>query len=151
MNINRLATILFSGFVLLIFARSAAAAAPCPLSQVNPSVTVCTPTPNALVQSMVHVVAGTTDSRPVTSIQILVDGTLNQTFKASTVDTFVSLAVGYHTITVKGWDSAGPFKTVVPVAMQPPCALNNANQTLVFYDWDDAGIARGQLAEGRAE
>ena len=132
MNINRLATILFSGFVLLIFARSAAAAAPCPLSQVNPSVTVCTPTPNALVQSMVHVVAGTTDSRPVTSMQVLVDGTLNQTFKASTIDTFVTLPIGNHTITVKGWDSAGPFKTVVPVAMQPPCALNPANQTVTI-------------------
>src|SRR5947208_13758257 len=132
MNINRLATILFSGFVLLIFARSAAAAAPCPLSQVNPSVTVCTPTPNALVQSMVHVVAGTTDSRPVTSMQVLVDGTLNQTFKASTIDTFVTLPIGNHTITVKGWDSAGPFKTVVPVEMQPPCALNPANQTVTI-------------------
>ena len=81
---------------------------------------------------MVHVVAGTTDSRPVTSMQVLVDGTLNQTFKASTIDTFVTLPIGNHTITVKGWDSAGPFKTVVPVAMQPPCALNPANQTVTI-------------------
>ena len=130
MKINRLATIVFSVVVLLSFGRSAAAL--CPLSQVNPSVTVCTPAPNALVQSMVHVVAGTTDSRPVTSMQVFVDGTLNQTFKASTVDTFVTLPVGYHTITVKGWDSAGPFKTAVSVAMQPPCALNPANQTVTI-------------------
>src|SRR5207244_13574302 len=125
-----LAIIVFSGVVLLGFAPSAAGQ--CPLSQVNPSVTVCTPTPNALVQSMVHLVAGTTDSRTVTSMQVLVDGTLNQTFKASTIETSVSLPIGNHTITVKGWDSAGPFKTVVPVAMQPPCALNPANQTVTI-------------------
>src|SRR5437660_9108206 len=130
MKINRLATILLSGFVLLSFGRIAAGQ--CPLSQVNPSVTVCTPTPNALVQSMVHVVAGTTDSRPVTSMQIYVDGTLKQTVKASTIDTFVAMPTGYHTLTVKGWDSAGAFKTAVPVAMQPPCALNPVNQTVTI-------------------
>src|SRR5205823_6296089 len=130
MTVNRFATLLLPTFVWLLSAVHAAAL--CPLSQTNPSVTVCTPTPNALVQSMVHVVAGTTDSRPVTSMQIYVDGTLNQTVKASTIDTFVAMPTGYHTLTVKGWDSAGAFKTVVPVAMQPPCALNPANQTVTI-------------------
>jgi phospholipase C len=130
MKVNRVATIVFAVLVPLISSRSAEAL--CPLSQVNPSVTVCTPTPNALVQSMVHVVAGSTDSRPVTAMQVYVDGTLKQSFKASTVDTFVTLAVGYHTITVKGWDSTGSFKKDVPVAMQPPCALNTANQTVTI-------------------
>ena len=115
MTVNRFATLLLPTFVWLLSAVHAAAL--CPLSQTNPSVTVCTPTPNALVQSMVHVVAGTTDSRPVTSMQIYVDGTLKQTVKASTIDTFVAMPTGYHTLTVKGWDSAGAFKTVVPVAM----------------------------------
>jgi len=123
MKATRVVTALFSMSVSLVCAHSAAAL--CPLSQVDPSVTVCTPAPNALVQSMVHVVAGTTDSNTVTSMQVLVDGQLVQTFKgSSTVDTFVSLAVGLHTITVKGWDKNGSFKTAVPVAMQPPCALN---------------------------
>src|SRR5438477_1205466 len=130
MTVNRFATLLLPTFVWLLSAVPAAAL--CPLSQTNPSVTVCTPTPNALVQSMVHVVAGTTDSRPVTSMQIYVDGTLKQTVKASTIDTFVAMPTGYHTLTVKGWDSAGAFKTAVPVAMQPPCALNAANQTVTI-------------------
>ena len=130
MTANRFPTLLLPTFVWLLSAVHAAAL--CPLSQTDPSVTVCTPTPNALVQSMVHVVAGTTDSRPVTSMQIYVDGTLNQTVKASTIDTFVALPTGYHTLTVKGWDSAGAFKTSVPVAMQPPCALNPANQTVTI-------------------
>src|SRR5437867_7547407 len=103
MKIN-LPSVFLSGAVLAFLVPHSAAAL-CPLSQVNPSVTVCTPAPNALVQSMVHLVAGSTDSNPVTSMQIFVDGTLTQTFKGTTtVDTFVALAVGYHTITVKGWD-----------------------------------------------
>jgi phospholipase C len=112
---------------------AAHAAAPCTLNQTNPSVTVCTPAPNALVQSMVHLVAGTTDTNTVTSMQVFVDGALTQTVKSvSTLDTFVPLAVGLHSITVKGWDKNGSFKTVVPVAMQPPCALNPANQSVTI-------------------
>lgn len=123
-------------FALLGFAlypSPAQAAAPCPLSTVNPSVTVCTPSPNALVQSPVHVVAGTTDSNTVTTVQIYVDNKLYTQVKANTIDTFVNLSVGNHSVTVQGWDNAGKsFKTNVRVAMQPPCALNPANQTVTI-------------------
>jgi len=130
MSTNRLHAIFLAIFVSSISVHGATL---CPLNQTNPSVTVCTPTPNALVQSMVHLVAGTTDSNTVTSMQVFVDGTLTQTFKgASTVDTFVPLAIGNHSITVKAWDKNGSFKTVVPLAMQPPCVLNPANQTVTI-------------------
>ena len=78
-------------------------------------------------------VAGSTDSNPVTAMQVYVDNKLTQSVKAATLDTFVSLAVGNHTITVQGWDSTGAtFKSNVPVAMQPPCALNPTNQTVTI-------------------
>ncbi|HJU12489.1 MAG TPA: alkaline phosphatase family protein, partial [Candidatus Binataceae bacterium] len=87
----------------------------------------------ALVQSQVNVVAGSTDSHTVTAMQIYVDNKLTYQVKASTVNTFVTLAAGYHLITVQGWDNTGAtFKTNVPVAMQPPCALNTANQTVTI-------------------
>jgi phospholipase C len=106
---------------------------PCPLSTTNPSVTVCKPGRNALVQSLVNVVAGTTDSNPVTTVQIYVDNKLYTSVKANSIDTFVNLPVGNHLITVQAWDSTGAtFKTNVPVAMQPPCALNPANQTVTI-------------------
>lgn len=109
------------------------AAAPCPLSTTNPSVTVCTPAPNTLVQSQVHVVAGTTDTNTVTTIQIYVDNKLNQAVNSSTIDTFVSLPIGNHLVTVQAWDSAGKtFKTNVPVAMQPPCVLSSANPSVTI-------------------
>src|SRR5207245_5732994 len=84
---------------------AAHATAPCTLNQTSPSVTVCTPAPNALVQSLVHVVAGSTDSNPVTTMQVYVDNKLTYQIKATTVDTFVNLAVGNYLITLQGWDN----------------------------------------------
>ncbi len=119
--------------LLICCLASAHAAAPCPLNSTSPSVTVCTPAPNALVQSPVHLVAGTTDTNTVTTIQIYVDNKLTTSFKSATVDTFVTLPPGYHRITVQAWDTTGhSFWTNVPLAMQPPCALNAANQTVTI-------------------
>lgn len=127
----RLSVLLVSAFSLL--SSKALAAAPCTLGTTSPSVTVCTPAPNALVQSPVHVTAGTTDSHTVTAVQIYVDNKLVTQVKASTIDTFINLAVGNHLVTVQGWDNTGStFKTNVPVAMQPPCALNGTNQTVTI-------------------
>jgi len=112
---------------------AANATAPCTLNQTNPSVTVCAPALNALVQSLVHVVAGSTDSNQVTAMQVYVDNKLVYQANAPTAETFVSLAVGYHLITVQGWDSTGAtFKSNVRVAMQPPCALNSTNRTVTI-------------------
>jgi phospholipase C len=112
---------------------SGAAAVPCPLSQTNPSVTVCTPAPNALVQSQVNVVAGSTDSNTVTAMQLYVDNKLVYRVAAPTLNTFVTLPTGHHLITVQGWDNKGiNFKSNVPVEMQPPCALNSTNQTVTI-------------------
>lgn len=124
------------GLVLLIsvsaFSKFSAAAS-CTLSTTSPSVTVCTPTPNALVQSPVHVVAGTTDAHTVTSVQIYVDNVKKQQVSGSSIDLFQALTVGNHVITVQAWDNTGAtFKTNIPVAMQPPCALNTANQTVTI-------------------
>lgn len=110
-----------------------AAAVPCPLNQTNPSVTVCTPAPNALVQSQVNVVAGSTDSNTVTVMQLYVDNKLVYKVAAPTLNTFVTLPTGNHLITVQGWDNKGiTFKSNVSVAMQPPCALNATNQTVTI-------------------
>src|SRR3954469_15490881 len=112
---------------------SASAAAPCPLSQTNPSVTVCTPAPNALVQSQVNVIAGSTDSNTVTAMQLYLDNKLIYKVAAPTLNTFVTLPIGHHLITVQGWDNQGiNFKSNVPVEMQPPCALNSTNQTVTI-------------------
>jgi len=124
---------LFGAISICLFSGAAYAAAPCPLNTTNPSVTVCTPAVNSLVQSPVHIVAGTTDSNTVTTVQIYVDNKLNQSVKSSTIDTFVNLPIGFHNVVVQAWDKTGKsFKTSVPVAMQPPCALNPASRTVTI-------------------
>ena len=59
---------LLTWIVVLLASTLYVYAAPCTLRQLNPSVTVCTPGTNALVQSPVHVVAGSTDTNPVTAM-----------------------------------------------------------------------------------
>jgi phospholipase C len=94
-------------------------------------VTVCSPVQNATVPSQAHVVASTTDSNSVTALQIYVDNALVYQVNASTVDTYVGLALGNHLVTVQAWDSTGAtFKTNVKVAETPPCALSASNQSI---------------------
>lgn len=120
-------------FIIAAGSSIRAQAAPCTLNTTNPSVTVCTPSPNALVQSPVNVVAGTTDSHTVTAVQIYVDNKLVQQVSGSTINSFVDLSAGPHLVTVQGWDNTGStFKTNVTVSMQPPCALNSTNQTVTI-------------------
>ena len=135
MNLKERFAYLVYVFVAVILGSSlpAHAAAPCTLNTANPSVTVCTPAPNALVQSLVHVTAGTTDSNTVTTVQIYVDNKLYTHVNAASIDAFVNLPVGNHLITVQAWDATGAaFKSNVPVAMQPPCALKQANRTVTI-------------------
>jgi len=119
--------------IVALMAAVSAYGASCALSQQNQSVTVCTPGANALVQSPVHVVAGSTDTNAVTAMQVYVDNKLTYQVNASSVDTFVILPTGNHLITVQAWDSTGAtFKHNVSVSMQPPCALNPTNQTVTI-------------------
>jgi len=76
----------------------------------NRSVTVCTPTQNAIVATPTHVQASTTDSNTVTTMQIYVDNALIYQVNAASLDTYIKLAIGNHLVTVQAWDSAGPFR-----------------------------------------
>ena len=103
----------------------------CTPGNTNPSVTVCSPTLNAIVSTPTHVIASTTDSHPVTAVQIYVDNALVTQVNAASIDTYINLSLGSHLVTVQGWDNTGAtFKTNVPVAMTPPCALSTKNQSI---------------------
>jgi phospholipase C len=109
-----------------------ASAQTCPLKTTNPSVTVCTPMVNSVATiSPVHVVAGTTDSVTVTTVQVYLDNKLVFQVKSNSVDTFIPMAIGNHMLTVQGWDASGrTFKTNVPMSMTPPCKLKATNRTV---------------------
>jgi phospholipase C len=122
----------FLGLLVVLLAGSpATAAVSCPPGPINPSVKVCLPVENGIVPSPAQVVASTTDSNPVTALQIYVDNVLVYQVNAATLNTYVALTLGDHLVTVQGWDSTGAtFKTNVNVAMTPPCVLNTKNQTI---------------------
>jgi hypothetical protein len=92
----------------------------CPLSTINPSVTICSPLPNATVTSPVAVVAGVTSSLAVSYMQIYIDGVLKQTFNSvKSINQSYSIATaGSHRITVQAKNSAGTiFKSSVFVTV----------------------------------
>ena len=111
-----------------------ASAQTCPLKTTDPSVTVCTPSVNGIATvSPVRVVAGTTDSLAVTTVQVYLDNKLVFQVKSNSVNTFVPMTTGNHLLTVQGWDTSGrTFKTNVPMSMTPPCKLKATNRTVAI-------------------
>ena len=126
--------ILLSAALTTLLLPAGASAQSCPLKTTNPSVTVCTPTVNSIATiSPVQVIAGTTDSNPVTAVQIYLDNKLVYQVNANSVNTFIPMTTGNHLLTVQGWDSTGQtFKTNVPMSMTPPCALKSTNRTVTI-------------------
>lgn len=120
-------------FMAVMAAPTRAAATTCTPGTVNPSVTVCAPTQNAIVGTPAHVVASTTDSSPVTAVQIYLDNTLVYQVSASTVDTYINLSLGNHLVTVQAKDSTGKtFNKSVNVAMTPPCSLSTTSRSITI-------------------
>ena len=111
-----------------------ATASTCTPGPTDPSVTVCTPTQNLIVPSPTHVQASTTDSQhKVTAVQIYVDNALITQVNATTIDTYINLAIGNHLVTVQAWDDSGAtFKTNVNVSQSPPCKLSTQNQSITL-------------------
>jgi len=77
----------------------------------NRSVKICSPTAGAPISSPVDVIAGLRSDAGITAAQIYLDGV--KVFQApagtKTVNQNLSMGVGSHKITVKGWDSSGSF------------------------------------------
>jgi hypothetical protein len=90
---------------------------PCAVSSVSPSVTICTPSPNASVTSPAQIVAGTTDSKPVQFMQVLVDGKKKYQVYANTVNTSLTMNAGPHKITVQGYDGTSTLHQSISVTV----------------------------------
>ena len=73
----------------------------CPLSTVDPSVTICSPLANATVTSPVHINGGATASLGTQQIQIFVDGKLQGTASANTIDATLPMTAATHRLTLQ--------------------------------------------------
>src|SRR6266496_12977 len=90
---------------------------PCTLGNNDRTVTICTPA-SATVPNKLLLAAGATDSRNVTGIKVYVDGMAVFSIFASHFNTYLNLSPGAHLITVKAWDSVGPFSEAINILAQ---------------------------------
>jgi hypothetical protein len=82
----------------------------CALNSTDPSVTICTPAPNATFQSPINIIAGTHDSTAaVTNTFIWVDGVKKWSGLGAAVNTSLPMPLGRHRITVQAKDSTGRY------------------------------------------
>jgi phospholipase C len=122
----------FSFFLLLAVFGSMAFAAPCALKTTNPSITVCTPAPDALVTDQVSITAGSTDSAGVIAMAVYVDNTLVRKVSGNQISTNRSFAPGKHYLVAQLWDHAGrilkcPLYFTVGSSEAPPTVSFLAN------------------------
>jgi hypothetical protein len=97
-----------------------AAGAPCTLSTVNQTVTICTPQNGATVTSPVQVVAGSTDTTaPVLRMEIWLDGVKVDSVAGNSLDMQVTMASGTHRLVVVAAESdTSYFRAVEYVTVQ---------------------------------
>jgi phospholipase C len=136
-------------FSAALFLTGFAAAAPCVLNATNPSVTICTPENGLPALSPVRVRAGTTDTNPVTLMQILVDGLLIHQVSGGAVDTGVNLSKGTHQIQVKAKDAAGLIfsqsVSINVIGSSPLCSLDAASPSVTICTPPNGGTMTSPL------
>ena len=90
-----------------------------PMADFFNTVKAIAPLDNAKVASPVHVQATTSNSSPVTAMQIYVDNVLRYQGKSNQVNTSLAMSLGPRYIVAPSWDKAGEIhKTGVHVTVQ---------------------------------
>jgi len=116
-------------FCFLLTARASAnitLSPACALKTTNRSVTICTPGSSAIVSLPIHLVAGTTDSAAVSTMQASVDGKVVYQVSANRLDVYVnSLSAGAHKLSVTARDGAGSFSQSISVTVTNHAGLSN--------------------------
>jgi hypothetical protein len=91
----------------------------CTIDPANRTVTMCSPSDNATLQSPVPVMAGSTDSNPVSAIQVYVDGIYGYHVPSNMINTSIAMLPGTRRLTVQATDALGTFKKTVYVNVLP--------------------------------
>ncbi|HKW16317.1 MAG TPA: alkaline phosphatase family protein [Terriglobales bacterium] len=78
-----------------------------PMSDFFNQVNIATPLANANVSSPVRVQASTSNSSPVSAMQIYVDNVLKYQVAANSINTSLPISAGRHYLVVQSWDTTG--------------------------------------------
>jgi len=110
-----------------IWLNRTATAPTCPASPTPGSVKICVPSSSD--NGVFHILANTNDTRLILATQIYVDGTLKLETPDDLINTNLKLGLGQHRITVKAWDSNGPFSSTKFVTVPNLCP-NTTDRTV---------------------
>ncbi len=86
---------------------NATSPAPCATSQINPTVTVCSPVDGTYLTSPLRVQATTYDRTAVTALQEYIDFNLVYSQPVTTFNLTENLSLGSHLLVTKAWDASG--------------------------------------------
>lgn len=118
-----------------------------PMSDFFKTVNIATPFPNTVVASPVRILATTSNSSPVTAMQIYVDNALKYEVRGNSVNAAIPMSTGKHYVVVQSWDSAGGIQKRginVSVLSQAVVVTNPAPQSVVGSPLQVGAIATGQ-------
>jgi hypothetical protein len=89
----------------------------CATNTQNRTVFICSPG-GTVTTSPMRIVAETTDTLPVTLIQLYVDGKQVAAYHLTSIEAFVLAAPGPHRITVIATDAIGTFRETITIDVQ---------------------------------
>lgn len=124
------------------------------MSDLFDDVAIGTPFPNAVVASPVRIQATTSNSVPVTTMQIYVDNVLKYQVSGSSVNAQLAMSSGKHYAVVQSWDSAGRIhKRGIDVNVQSEAVVvtNPAPSAVVPATVAVSATAGGQTAVSKMQ
>ena len=89
-----------------------------------PYLAITSPLPGSSMGSPVHVSAQAFDGRPIASMIVYVDGARSYTAYASSLDTYIKMSPGAHSIVVKAWED------VTGIVLQSSTTVNVPQPTV---------------------
>lgn len=118
-------------------------------------VTVYTPTAGSSSGSPVHFAASASSSKPITSMRVYVDGVSKYQVSSNKIDTYISLAAGYHNVVVQAWDSGGyVMKNAFGFTVKSSTTSTAPSGAKTFYNidqmtgWQHCDVCSGRYASG---
>lgn len=109
-----------------------------------PEVIVTSPGDGAITISPVQVVATGFSGFPVTAMQIYLDGVLDYTVGASTLNASLKINPGSHALVVKGWDNSGrSFMKSLTITIDQPTAAVSLNSSSILVGGSVAASTAG--------
>ncbi len=121
-------------------------------------VNISSPANGANIGSPAHVVASASSNSPIVAMQVYVDNALLYTAQSASIDTYVPVAAGNHTVVVQSWDAAGAIaKTAANVSVgggsASTAAPSVAGATTITHiermaGWDSCTECAGAHAAG---